>query len=778
MLFLSLCAAFSACNERNALDNPTGKTPIELSVGGVDSPEPALTRAVITDGTNKTLSPFTAATRLFLYMKSEDSNADAAHTHTADKYALTYVEAAAAASGKSPITTAPTQQLYWDDAHSRCSKLTVYAFAIANKQRGSMQIDKTSTIKFGPESGALAKVDFRTNAINPTFDWAIGGGDNFCSQEIFDWGDVVFSNNIANNTSYSKPDGRMDFDWETSSPTYRKFDKGDLIFYHALTKVTFHVVMGEGFTESDFKFNTNTNIKLQGFNGSGTFDLAQGEFTSTSPKTLNYIAPQNPGLKTDAVDPSIKYYEVYSYLVPGTDLKNSTVAEALTLLVNNNKYVIPMRTLYDKLLENTANQQDASTVKESVLTDGTSMKAGVNYLFTINIGKTKINNITAQVADWETVSAEEFTPTNARIELQLEERGSDLTNSDHLSLYRAADNNAGDIDDNYAVYNWTTGYNPTAMTPSYVAETVDKPAHWTTTWYWDSNKNFYHFRALAKDNGSAKVVVPNSVETDAVNGDYYTLNSGVSYDDILWGAPMLDVAKNETSDATTLKWNYGPDTNGFDAKDDGTVASGLTGSHQIYKAIGPTEDPVKLILFHMMSDLSITLSTTSNTDPDHVDFGDGSDAAHSTKIELTEYKADGKLLLGNGLVTATSTAGTSTVSTTLSTSALTCTYGAIPQSLTNVVLVITTPDHNQYKVAMKDVLAAASNAVSNNNIANPYNKVGGTGANKDKYIIDRWYPGFKYTYTFTLKKKGIVDLQATIVDWENVTAGDDNVQIQ
>ena len=67
---------------------------------------------------------------------------------------------------------------------------------------------------------------------------------------------------------------------------------------------------------------------------------------------------------------------------------------------------------------------------------------------------------------------------------------------------------------------------------------------------------------------------------------------------------------------------------------------------------------------------------------------------------------------------------------------------------------------------MKDVVATT---VSETNIKNPYT------ANGNK--IDRWYPGFKYTYTFILKKKGI-DIKVTILDWETVTAGDDNVQIQ
>ena len=71
---------------------------------------------------------------------------------------------------------------------------------------------------------------------------------------------------------------------------------------------------------------------------------------------------------------------------------------------------------------------------------------------------------------------------------------------------------------------------------------------------------------------------------------------------------------------------------------------------------------------------------------------------------------------------------------------------------------------------MKDLLATS---VPDNNIKNPY-----TADGNGKFEIDRWYPGFKSTYTFKLKKKGIEDIKVTILDWETVTAGDDNVQIQ
>ena len=67
---------------------------------------------------------------------------------------------------------------------------------------------------------------------------------------------------------------------------------------------------------------------------------------------------------------------------------------------------------------------------------------------------------------------------------------------------------------------------------------------------------------------------------------------------------------------------------------------------------------------------------------------------------------------------------------------------------------------------MKDVV---SNTYSNTLIANPYTATD----NKITY----WYPNFKYTYTFTLKKTGIEKITATLANWETVTANDD-VQIK
>ena len=72
---------------------------------------------------------------------------------------------------------------------------------------------------------------------------------------------------------------------------------------------------------------------------------------------------------------------------------------------------------------------------------------------------------------------------------------------------------------------------------------------------------------------------------------------------------------------------------------------------------------------------------------------------------------------------------------------------------------------------MKDMIASVSNTL----VTNPYTE---TSSGSGKYTINYWYPNYKYTYTFKLKKTGIETLSATIADWETVSADNQEIQIQ
>ena len=717
----SLLLAFTACRDEGEHeiipDIPTaGKTPIALSVGGLG--DEGATRAITIEPDESKLGTLPARTAIYMVMKSE-KNGSSSDT----KYALTkgITKSADESTKTSPIDfSADGCTRYWDDCYARDAMLSVYAACCPGSTKiitigGKSVYPYTST----PTTGAWSDTYIGLTIA----DWQVSSEQT--AQTITDE-DLCYSNNIADNSS-QYTDGRLKFK-PSGTGTSGKFNHGNLCFYHALSWITFEIKMGDGFTSEEFKFAEGTNIQLTNFYTSNTvFDIAKGDFTGAYLSSIISMLSQ----RAAATDGSM--FTLDARVLPMTDMSSDNKGD-IELTIAGNNYKLSKKDLLDKISLND---------KTNHMVGSSKLKPGVHYTFTLRISKTAVN-ISAKIVDWENVSADELIPSNARIKLMLEERGDAVTQS--VAIYRAADN-PSNITDSHESYAWETGYvgnnNTFKDNGSGVWGLENK-------WYWPNNMTYYHFRAL----------MPNAttLSTDATC-DYFTLESGQSYTDKLWGATM-----RARSDNNNFNFIYDKD-NGFNVKNADVDAS----KSQIYQAIGPSEDPIKLILFHMMSEVTFVLLSTETSDPDYVEIGTG--GASQTTLKMKYFHQQGRVLMGNGLVEVTGTISSDvTLSSTLTSNVNSYTYGVVPQDLTGVQVVITTPDHNEYIVNMKDLLATS---VTDNNIKNPY-----TAGENGKYIIDRWYPGFKYTYTFKLKKKGIEDIKVTILDWETVTAGDDNVQIQ
>lgn len=726
-IYLLSLLVFVACSDDATTDIATGdKTPIELSVGGMD--DGAATRAVITDGSDKTLVVMPNGTGIRISMMSEYNTTFTgeswAFQGTRDVlYCTTWGTAQTTSDDKAPINFGSNIR-YWDDAHARSSMLSLWGLAVPGKA--------TTDWKWMATSGGTEVVDnmpWGTTETPTQIYWAVSDNQN---RESMAKEDLCFSNNLAN---YTSPDNRLKF-----NSTTKKFDTGNMIFYHALTQFTIKIKCGDGFKGdgSDFQFTNlppiataDNSFALNGFYGKGIFDVKVGEFQTPAGSSISsiYLQSTTPK-KKDQGD----YYVLRAYVLPGTDLQSASVEDAFSFTIDNNNYKISMNDLYNAI---SAHNSGSLT---TALGGGTKLLAGVNYEFTFTVDKTKISGMTAQIQEWGEVKADNITPSNARINLKLEERGTEVTSS--VDFYRALDPGNTAITDTYEGYKWSTGYlTDGKATASYSG------SQWTiSNWYWPDNTSFYHFRAVG--DGSTTSPVPPTPQTDATGGDYFVLTAGESYKDYTWGAPFLDDLDDEV--AGSFQWTYSTQ-NGFDG----------TGSpHQIYHGIGPTNSVIKILMFHMMSDVTIHIRTTSGEDKVTLD-----DGTNKTTAVLTNLFTSGKVLMGNGLVQTTGSFGDVTVNLSGTDVLSWNNYGAIPQDLSSVELVITTPDKNLYKVAMKDVIRTS---YTNNNIENPYSDG----------KINYWYPGFKYEYTFTLSKKKIENITATILDWETVTAGDDNVQIQ
>lgn len=739
-IYLLSLLVFVACSDDATTDITMGdKTPIELSVGGMD--DGAATRAVITDGSGKTLVAMSEGTGIRISMMSEYNTTFTGESWAfqglqATKYCTTLGTAEAPSDNKAPINFGSNIR-YWDDAHARSSMLSLWGLAVPGKATSEWTWKATSD---GTE--VVDHMPWGTTTTPTQIYWAVSDNQN---GESMAKEDLCFSNNLADHTSTSS-DNRLKFKFNS---TTKKFDTGNMIFYHALTQFTIKIKCGDGFVGngSDFQFTNkppiatvDNSFTLNGFYGKGVFDVEKGEFQTLSEsnkvRITSIYLQSTTYQKKDVGD----YYVLSAYVLPGTDLQSTSVADAFSFTIDNNNYKISMNDLYNAI---SAHNSGSLT---TVLGDGKKLLAGVNYEFTFTVDKTKISGMTAQIQEWEKVQADNITPSNARINLKLEERGTEVTSG--VDFYRALDPGNTAITDTYIGYNWNTGY---TLSGNKAEATYDVNQWKVSNWYWPDNTSFYHFRAVGDQSTTSPT--PPTPQTDATGGDYFVLTAAESpYKDYTWGAPFLDQQEDESPGS--FKWSYGTQ-NGFD----GTASD----QHQIYHGIGPTNSVIKILMFHMMSDVTIHIRTTSGEDKVTLD-----DGTNKTTAVLKNLYTTGKVLMGNGLVQTTGSFGEVPVNL-LGTEVLSWNnYGAIPQDLSSVELVITTPDKNLYKVVMKDVISTSYTNSNNSNIQNPYS------AGKINY----WYPGFKYEYTFTLSKKKIENITATILDWETVTAGDDNVQIQ
>lgn len=748
LIFLLCAAALVACNKTTPVQNGTdqsGKTPITLSIGGVDSQEQGT--KVITDGDGKTLHALPHGSSIYMLMKADDLS-DTPQTTLCTR-TVGFAQDISTDPNTSNVSFTASNEgakftRYWDDVFARKSAISIAAVCTPGYGPiGGLPRDNKAW-KIG--GNAIFNVNTWTpisamGSTAPNLVWPIGNStvtgvtdQSSKNPDFITYHDLCFSNNIGDNTEQGKGDTRLKF-----KESNKQFTSGKLIFYHALSKLTFNIKMGEGFSDDEFKFKEGTNIKLSNFYNGGTFNISTGEFANDLVRTdINKIFQRD--LTSTETTEGIKF-GLDALVIPGTDLTTST--QAVTFILAGNEYQLSMAQLYAAF---------SSDQKSNYFNEG-KLKAGVHYVFTFTVAKTKISGITAQVVDWEDVTANNINPTNARISLQLEDRGTALTKG--VDFYRAKDTGNSEISDTYQGYNWSSGYEK--GTGNFDGTTW-KP----TNWYWPDNTTFYHFRAV----GEKKDASPSA---PTVSNDAFALAAGQSYNDYIWGAPFKELdSPTPGANTTKIVYNF---TNGFDGTFDGSNAS----THQIYFGIGPTTDQIKLLMFHMMSDVTVNVQSVTGDGAVALTVGDDKTAIHFENIYT-----GGSVALGNGLVSTTGDATTEDL--TMSSTDNQWLYGAIPQNLDgpttattdDVILVITTPDHNQYKVSMKGVKAET---VTDNNLRNPYSKVGGSGDDKDMYIIDKWYPGFKYTYTFKLSKKKIEDIKATIVGWEEVTAGDE-VQIQ
>ena len=394
-------------------------------------------------------------------------------------------------------------------------------------------------------------------------------------------------------------------------------------------------------------------------------------------------------------------HELMAQVIPGAKYTKGSNANAMSFIIDDNQYYIT----YDMMYKALNTKVNATSMTKLTDTDVT-LENGLNYIFNINVNKTAVT-MTATVEGWTDITANITDPSNARITLNLLNNG---TESNDVKFYRSAITTT-DFNDPKNT-KWETGY-----------EVKGDDA-----WYFENNKTYYHFRAVNKDAVVTK---------DKENGDYYPISAGTT--DYLWGAPIK-------------KSNATPDYN---------VTKGYADA--INPAIGATTNTINMTQFHMMSQITVKLTTTD--DEKAVDLT-------GSEVTITRIDNNGKVLMGSGLITLSGS--TTDVKLNKAENSYTYTLNVVPQLLERVSG--STNDNDYIGISIKTANGQSmyfcerlSDITASSVAGNQHTK---------GEAIKRWYPGHSYTYTFNLVKSGIKSMTASVVDWVNINAESQNISLE
>lgn len=325
-----------------------------------------------------------------------------------------------------------------------------------------------------------------------------------------------------------------------------------LDFKHVLSKITFEVTAGTGFTAANgftseptihLTNNTEWESELSGYTESN-YCLYTGNVDIEGAKaTANASLKEAIKMEQIAYDATYKKYTYHALVYPGTPL-GGTDNNTIIALINadGNVYKVPAEMIRTKMAEIT-NPDNFTTL------------AGHNYIIKVTINKQGLN-VTAAVTNWvnHEISAD------AKINITADNYGNNGDNSlEKFDLYLKKTSNS-----QYEMHGSVT----------------KSGGNYVTGLYWPTTEDTYHLRALIDpvDNSPSLNTDGNYTLFDSDNGYAVTLNRGDAKNDYQWGT---------TWDGTAGAEHYGAD-------------------------ITPTAGNVRLQFKHVMSQVTVIVKTTDN----------------------------------------------------------------------------------------------------------------------------------------------------------------------
>lgn len=778
----------TSCSDNDLAENTTPdgqREMINLSVGlGNNTPDMAKRAS----GT-PTYDGFKDETRILMRIQSDDDEA-ATGNHL---YTKTLAKADAETQESKIYSTMSMEGSYvryWDDAFGRNAHLSVYAVAIPNKSDDKLL--PWEKLK-GPDTskGIIWETDPQDNNI----EWSVTTDEQ--TTTILEEQDLVYSRNIRKGADdpeagryvwsfKNDPQGyvpnieqpltdknvftkdRMRFTLSNpSDPTSPgKFDQGHLIFNHALSRLTITIKSGEGFDVKNKFVLSGDGVQALDMNISGTLDVSTGKWAEGA--ATGKITTKPDVVRTEGTTPSA-YYKTSMQMLPGYAFNNGNTTNVLKFTIDDNEYYITQGLIFKALKDNAANNGLSASEPTQY-----TMEQGKNYVLTVTVNKTKIESLTATLAEWEEVAAVEKPLDNSYVKLSL--NSTDGTACPNFDLYRlgvgdgkihTSETVTDKTADAYENYAWGGNYTDYLTTNASADENkklekytgADGKEKWKTPWFFDDNKTFYHFRTV-----KAGTAIEGA--NDKAIDDYFIISDGaVDAVDPHWGAPLK-------SGITDPAKQYNTTANTPDDKHEGYTDI-------IYKAIGSTKDAIAIQEFHMLSEIRVIVKTKKDEAEGGVklydDTKDGDD--QYTSVTLYQFARNGQVKMGNGFVTAEKSYNHSLPltrpetfiapdpdpdPTDIVTNAFT--WRVVPQTLSRgdnktdkVAIKILTPDNNLY-YCIDDLSTIKPQGSST--------------------PITDWLPNHRYTYTFIISKKGIDQITCTVADWIDVKAADKDITLE
>ena len=534
------------------------------------------------------------------------------------------------------ISWKPGNHLYWDDFGTADPANT------ANRAKGlgilAVAIDGVNSATSIPADAWLS--DDSSN----DFQWTVttDGTTSFKN-------DLLVANNLYDATG-TTPQKRYTFDEQKALATKTEEARLEarLDFKHVLSKITFKLTAGKGFTDinGDPGF-LDTPIVILTRNKTGENNpewcYTSGTVNIKTAKATNKCALSK--VKLDDIGRTGAIVTEEAIIYPESAFGNNDTDVIAQINSFGNVYYITAEKIRKAIGGLDASHEHAS--KYYTL-------PGYNYIFNITVNKTDVV-VTATITDWKTVTATEDIP-------------------EILPMAKISWGNGGGTAADLKEFKFYSSYHKDKEYNALATAKCNDGSNGTTPWtfydasdnvtklYWPSHNTHLFFRGVSPSSTTV-----NDQKEIAISNTKYT--KGTNAANLLIGMP-------EISSGTMCS---NPDHTPVDMFTNGICAR---------------KEPINLNFRYMMSQVEVILNTTSGADK--VAIGE------NTKVEITNAYSSGVVSLGTREVTVSGSTGNYTldadaVETDADKKKLQRRSAIVPQPLEGLKFKVTVTNHNDTK---------------------------------------------------------------------------------